>query len=89
MRSFPWKWRLADLPEPPPGAPTVFSTFACGGGSSMGYKRAGFRVLGCVETDPQRAATRARYLVGMSVPPSMAAHLADKIRTMWLPRRDA
>jgi len=55
----------------------------------MGYKRAGFRVLGCVETDPQRAATRARYLVGMSVPPSMAAHLADKIRTMWLPRRDA
>ena len=41
------------------------------------------------ETDPQRAATRARYLVGMSVPPSMAAHLADKIRTMWLPGRDA
>lgn len=53
MRSFPWKWRLADLPEPPPDAPTAFSTFACGGGSSMGYKRAGFRVLGCVEIDPQ------------------------------------
>ncbi len=30
----------------------VFSCFACGGGSCMGYKRAGFEVLGCVEIDP-------------------------------------
>jgi DNA (cytosine-5)-methyltransferase 1 len=31
----------------------VFSTFACGGGSTMGYKLAGFDVLGCLEIDPQ------------------------------------
>ena len=47
---FPWKWRLADLPKPTRGK--VFSTFACGGGSSMGYKRAGFEVVGCCEIDP-------------------------------------
>lgn len=47
---FPWRWRLSDLKEPTRG--TVLSTFACGGGSSMGYKRAGYRMLGCVEIDP-------------------------------------
>lgn len=60
MRSFPWKWNLADLPKPTRG--TVFSCFACGGGSSMGYKRAGFRVLGCVEIDPRIAAVYKRNL---------------------------
>ena len=29
----------------------VFSCFACGGGSSMGYKLAGFDVIGCNEID--------------------------------------
>ena len=32
---------------------TVFSTFSCGGGSSMGYKLAGFDVLGCLEIDQE------------------------------------
>ena len=50
---FGWKWRLADLPKPADDAPKVFSTFSCGGGSSMGYKRAGFRVVGCCEIDPR------------------------------------
>ena len=31
----------------------VFSCFACGGGSTMGYKLAGFDVIGCNEIDPQ------------------------------------
>jgi len=31
----------------------VFSCFACGGGSTMGYKLAGFNVLGCNEIDPK------------------------------------
>lgn len=30
----------------------VFSCFACGGGSTMGYKLAGFDVIGCNEIDP-------------------------------------
>ena len=49
-------WRLADLPKPAPGAPTVFSFFGGGGGSSMGYELAGFRSLGCCEIDPEMSA---------------------------------
>lgn len=43
-------WLLSELPKPT--GPTVFSCFHCGGGSSMGYKLAGCRVLGGVEIDP-------------------------------------
>lgn len=50
MITFDWKWYLRDLP-PPDKDVTVFSTFSCGGGSTMGYKRAGFKVLGNVELD--------------------------------------
>lgn len=49
---FPYRWRLADLKPPAADAPTVFSTFACAGGSTMGYKLAGYRTLGCCEIDP-------------------------------------
>lgn len=52
---YPWKWRLADLTPPEETAPKVFSCFACGGGSTMGYKRAGFQVVGNVEIDPRIA----------------------------------
>ncbi len=31
----------------------VFSCFACGGGSTMGYKLSGFDVIGCNEIDPK------------------------------------
>ncbi|MDO5607647.1 MAG: DNA cytosine methyltransferase [Capnocytophaga sp.] len=34
---------------------TVFSCFACGGGSTMGYKLAGFDVVGFNEIDPKMA----------------------------------
>jgi len=45
-------WKLADLKQPAEDAPTCFSTFSCGGGSTMGYKLAGYRMLGNVEIDP-------------------------------------
>lgn len=32
---------------------TCFSCFSCGGGSTMGYKLAGFDVVGCNEIDPK------------------------------------
>ncbi|WP_270167553.1 DNA cytosine methyltransferase [Paenibacillus sp. SYP-B4298] len=48
-----WDWRLSDLASVPQNGLTVFSCFACGGGSTMGYKRAGYTVLGNVEIDPQ------------------------------------
>lgn len=53
---FPYKWKMSD------GYPSkgiekhglkVFSCFAAGGGSSMGYKLAGYDVVGCNEIDPK------------------------------------
>lgn len=55
---FAYRWRLADG-FPAPGIEdhrsTVFGTFICGGGSTMGYKLAGFHHLGGVEIDPKVA----------------------------------
>ncbi|OMC67690.1 DNA (cytosine-5-)-methyltransferase [Paenibacillus odorifer] len=48
-----WDWRLSDLASVPKHGRTVFSCFSCGGGSTMGYKLAGYTVLGNVEIDPQ------------------------------------
>ncbi|MBJ6360855.1 DNA cytosine methyltransferase [Paenibacillus sp. GCM10012307] len=48
-----WDWRLSDLASVQQNGLTVLSCFACGGGSTMGYKRAGYTVLGNVEIDPQ------------------------------------
>lgn len=49
MEQFSWDWALSDLKSLHRGK--VFSVFSCGGGSSMGYKRAGFDVIGNVEID--------------------------------------
>lgn len=50
---YPWKWSLADLERTQSNGRTVFSCFSCGGGSTMGYKLAGYTVLGNCEIDPQ------------------------------------
>jgi DNA (cytosine-5)-methyltransferase 1 len=49
---FPYKWTLKDAVFTKDKG-KVFSCFACGGGSSFGYKLAGFDVLGCNEIDPK------------------------------------
>ena len=49
---FPYLWKLSDLKDVPKNGRTVFSCFSCGGGSSMGYKLAGYTVLGNCEIDP-------------------------------------
>ena len=58
MNNFPYKWFLKDS-YPAKGIDKnnykVFGTFICGGGSSMGYKLAGFNHLGGIEIDPQVA----------------------------------
>ena len=46
-------WNLADLKDVPKNGLKVFSCFHCGGGSTMGYKLAGYDVLGGVEIDPE------------------------------------
>jgi DNA (cytosine-5)-methyltransferase 1 len=55
---FPYKWNLEDgYPAKgiEPNRLKVFGTFICGGGSTMGYKLAGYTHLGGVEIDPQVA----------------------------------
>ncbi len=49
---FPYKWTLKDATFSKDKG-KVFSCFACGGGSTMGYKLAGFDVIGCNEIDPR------------------------------------
>ena len=49
---FPYEWTLKDANFTKDKG-KVFSCFACGGGSTMGYKLAGFDVLGCNEIDPK------------------------------------
>lgn len=55
---FAYKWKLSDG-YPAKGIEKhglkVFGTFICGGGSTMGYKLAGYNHLGGVEIDPQVA----------------------------------
>ena len=50
-KSTDWKWSFKDYPEK--NGLKVFSCFACGGGSTMGYKLCGCDVLGCNEIDPR------------------------------------
>ena len=52
IKSTDWKWSFKDYPKEKNGL-KVFSCFACGGGSTMGYKLAGCEVLGCCEIDPK------------------------------------
>ncbi len=46
-------WKKGDYPKP--DKLSVFGTFVCGGGSTMGYKLAGFNHLGGVEIDRKMA----------------------------------
>jgi DNA (cytosine-5)-methyltransferase 1 len=55
---FPFKWNLSSgYPAKgiTPNNLKIFSTFICGGGSTMGYKLAGYNHLGGVEIDPEVA----------------------------------
>lgn len=48
-------WHLADLAKVLPNGVKVMSTFACGGGSSMGYKLAGCSIVAANDIDPEMA----------------------------------
>lgn len=51
---FPYEWTLKDAVFTKDQG-KVFSCFACGGGSTMGYKLAGYEVIGMNEIDPKMA----------------------------------
>lgn len=50
VHKFPYKWTLKNAIFTKDKG-KVFSCFSCGGGSTMGYKLAGFDVIGCNEID--------------------------------------
>lgn len=53
---FPYRWQLsAGYGRVPSSGLKVFGTFICGGGSTMGFKLAGYTHLGGVEIDPKIA----------------------------------
>jgi len=51
LRTGPWK--LTELNDVIKNGKKVFSCFHCGGGSTMGYKLAGYDVIGGIEIDPE------------------------------------
>tara|TARA_R100001244_G_scaffold24020_1_gene24515 strand:- start:3388 stop:4434 length:1047 start_codon:yes stop_codon:yes gene_type:complete len=53
MKKNSGSWFLSDLAAVKKNGLTVFSCFHCGGGSSMGYKLAGYEVFGGVEIDKE------------------------------------
>ncbi len=55
-----YNWTLSELPQEKSG--TVFTCFAGGGGSSMGYQLAGYDVIGCNEIDPRMMQVYQRNL---------------------------
>lgn len=54
MSKFSYKWYKSDYPKNKHNS-KVYTTFACGGGSTMGYKLAGYDVIGANDIDPQMA----------------------------------
>lgn len=53
---FNFFWNLSDLTNVKSNGCKVFSTFSCGGGSTMGYKLAGYELIGNLEIDPKKNA---------------------------------
>jgi DNA (cytosine-5)-methyltransferase 1 len=51
----PHAWNLSDLKDVQKNGLSVMTTFSCGGGSSMGYKRAGYDVIAANDIDPEMA----------------------------------
>lgn len=62
MSANPHAWNLTDLKNIKSNGVRVMSTFACGGGSSMGYKLAGCEIVAANDIDPQMAQHYKRNL---------------------------
>lgn len=81
---FPYEWRLADG-YPPKNGLKVMSTFCCGGGSSMGYKLAGYDVVAANDIDPEM---RDVYLANNHVDKFYLCPIKDLLKADDLPKVD-
>lgn len=75
-------WTLDEIKQDKPVK--VFSIFSCGGGSSMGYKRAGFEVIGNCEIDPKMNAiyvanNNPKYNYNMDIRDFLKEELPDEL----------
>lgn len=82
---FPWKWYLDDLKNVKKNGLKVFSCFSCGGGSSMGYKLAGYEVIGNCEIDPRvmkvyKKNLNPKYSFLMDIRDFLNADIPDELR---------
>jgi len=77
---FPYKWNLSDgYPAKgiKPNGCKVFGTFVCGGGSTMGYKLAGFTHLGGVElTENYSKIYKKNHVTPISLNFQTSSHLS-------------
>ena len=71
-------WNLSELKQDKPV--NVFTIFSCGGGSSMGYKRAGFKVLGNCEIDPRM---NAAYVANNHPKYNFNMDVRDFLKAEW------
>jgi DNA (cytosine-5)-methyltransferase 1 len=55
--NFNYEWNLSDLKKVKSNNLKVFSCFSGSGGSTMGYKMAGYNTIGCLEIDPEMLKT--------------------------------
>ena len=77
----PWYLKTANFPK---DSGNVFSCFACTGGSTMGYKLAGFNVIGMNEIDPGVAAVykanhKPKYAFVSSIRDIIDAELPEEL----------
>jgi DNA (cytosine-5)-methyltransferase 1 len=77
----PWYLKTANFPKT---AGKVFSCFACTGGSTMGYKLAGFDVIGMNEIDPRvaevyKANHKPKYAFVSSIREIIDAELPEEL----------
>lgn len=87
---FPYRWTKKDANFTKDKG-KVMSCFCCGGGSSFGYKLAGYDVVACNEIDPKvmkmylkNHDVKPWFACGMCVPPVMMANVAARIWDCWL-----
>lgn len=81
---FQFRWAIADG-YPPKNGLKVMSTFCCGGGSSMGYKLAGFDVVAANDIDPEM---RDVYLANNHVDKFYLCPIKDLLAIDDLPKVD-
>lgn len=78
-----YRWKLSDLNKVEKNGKTVFSCFSCGGGSTMGYKLAGYEVLGNNEIDEK---TNAIYKANHHPKYSFNMDIRDMVKVDDLPK---